>query len=184
MTLSLLNKKFTSTQFHHMAKYGILHPKQRLELLKGYIIEMTPINSEHASIVDILSELLIAALSGKAITRIQNPIQLDDYNAPEPDIAVARLQKDRYRHAHPTAKDIWLVIEVADSSLEKDRQVKTELYAAAGIAEYWIVSIPDQHIECYDQIVDGEYKRRLEVKKGASAQSMLLDLSLAVDELF
>ncbi|MEL6864090.1 MAG: Uma2 family endonuclease [Bacteroidota bacterium] len=184
MTLALKSMRFTVDQYQKMAEIGILEPEERLELLKGYIIEMTPINSEHAGIVNFLTRELNRQLYKKAIICSQNPISLDEYNQPAPDIAIAHFREDDYRHAHPTAKDIWLVIEVADSSLEKDRQVKTELYAAAGIAEYWIVNIPAQQVECFSQPSDHLYGKK-EIKVGGQMLSCQgLDFQLAVSQLF
>ncbi len=127
--------------YYELAESGRIRPDDRVELLRGEIVTMAPANAPHAGCVIVLTEMLQTALAGRACVAVQNPLRLDRYNEPEPDLAVLRLPAARYREAHPSAADALLVIEVAESSLRGDRTVKARLYAEFGIAEYWIVDV-------------------------------------------
>lgn len=162
---------------------GILTVEDRVELIAGEIIKMSPIKSGHASVVDFLAEELIPQLRKKAIVRIQNPISLDDYSEPEPDVAIARYQKARYKEAHPMAEELHLVIEVADSSLAHDREVKKPLYAKAGVAEYWIINLADQQVEVFQKPVKGQYTFQRIHFPGENLSIEPFGLELSVAEL-
>ena len=157
MALQPQRQRFSVSDYHKMRDAGILTADDRVELLQGEIIEMSPINSEHASTVDFLARELILQIGKKAIVRVQNPIRLSDYSEPEPDLVIARFTEDRYRAAHPSAEDVCLVIEVADSSLNQDRVLKYGLYAAAGIPEYWIINLADRQVEVFKRPANDEY---------------------------
>jgi Uma2 family endonuclease len=120
---------------------------ERLELLRGALIEMTPQRAAHASSVQRLSKRLIEGLSERAIVRVQLPLALSDDSEPEPDVAV--VPPGDYWDAHPAIA--WLVIEVADTSVTKDREVKQRLYAEAGIPEYWLVNLAEGQVEIYTE---------------------------------
>lgn len=126
---------------------------ERAELLHGVVVSMTPSKSPHASAIQELSGLLFAALGSRAKVRVQLPLALTDDSEPEPDIAV--VPPASYRDAHPTTA--LLVIEVADSSLRKDRHIKAPLYASAGVPEYWLVNLADAVVEVHTAPLDGAY---------------------------
>lgn len=174
---------FTVKEYYKMAETGILHPDERVELLNGEIITMSPINSPHAGVVSHLYELLFVQLQGKTTINCQNPIHLADTSEPEPDITVAHFKKDRYRSHHPKPEDIYFIIEVADSTLEKDRKAKRLLYAKAGIGEYWIVNVTERQIEVFSQPADGNYQIMQVVRLGEQLSSLTTDFVLNVDEL-
>ena len=113
---------------------------------------------------------------------IQNPVRLNEYS--EPDIAVAKFKKDAYRKNHPTPEDIFLLIEVADSSLNFDQTIMAPLYAKSEIPEYWIVNIPDQQIEINSQPMNGDYLNRYIAKIGDSAKAQAIDFQLEIALLF
>lgn len=175
---------FTSADYHRMADEGIIPSSERVELIRGEIWKMSPINSPHAAMVNRLAELLILELAGKAVVSIQNPVRLDDFSEPEPDIVLAQFRKDRYRDRHPAPIDIFLVIEVANSSLEFDRGVKRSLYAQAGIPEYWIINLPQKQIEVYRQPEHGVYGMQEVLSKKEAAVCSVLDLTIQTDALF
>lgn len=127
--------------YHRMAEAGILGENARVELIKGEIIDMTPIGSRHAAAVKRLIQILSRAVGDTAIVSAQDPIILDAHSEPQPDLALLRPREDFYAAAHPRPDDILLVIEVADSSLPYDRDIKLPLYARAGIPEAWLVDI-------------------------------------------
>jgi Uma2 family endonuclease len=130
---------------------------EKLELIKGFIVRMSPQNVRHASVVQSLTHLFATALvaPGRAAIRVQLPLAASDLSEPEPDIAV--VAPGAYRDAHPTTA--FLVVEVADSSLRLDRSDKAEVYAAANVEEYWIVDTRHDLVEVHTDIVDGAYSR-------------------------
>lgn len=143
-----------------MLEVGILSEDDRVELIHGEIIQMSPSKSLHAARVNLLARALILLAEKDWYISIQNPVKLSNYSEPEPDIAVCRYQKDCYINAHPEPGDLLLLIEVSDSTIRKDREVKAPLYALANIPEYWIVNVIDEEIEVYRQPGDGRYTQR------------------------
>ena len=144
--------------YHRMGEAGILGPEDRVELIDGDIIDMAPIGQDHAATVCGLVDTLVLACAGQAIVSPQNPVRLNRYSEPQPDIAVLKLRPDRYRTgAPPGPADTLLLIEVSDSSLSIDRKVKLPLYAQAGIAEFWIVNLKDRILEAYRTPTGDDY---------------------------
>ena len=125
--------------FHRMGETGILGPQDRVELIDGEIIDMSPIGVLHAAIVDVLARHFGRRTGESVFVRCQNPLRLDDISEPEPDIAILRPRADFYMTAHPGASDVLLVIEVADTSLAYDLGTKVPLYARHGIPEVWVI---------------------------------------------
>lgn len=139
LTLESLHH-FTVEEFDRMLETGILTDEERVELLEGVLVTMTPIGDQHAACVDWLNELLSSRLSGRAVIRVQNPIALPDAR-PYPDLAVLRRRPDYYARGKPEPPDIYLIIEVADTALARDRELKLPLYGRTGVAESWIVDL-------------------------------------------
>jgi Uma2 family endonuclease len=133
--------RMTAEAYHRLGAAGILASGDRVELLEGQLVDMAPIGPRHALAVDALTELLVRAVGGRAALRVQNPIALDPRTEPVPDIAVVRRPWRGHPTAHPPPDDVLLLIEVADTSLELDRGAKLELYARAGIREFWPVDL-------------------------------------------
>jgi Uma2 family endonuclease len=133
--------RLTVADYHRLGHAGILGADDRVELLEGQLVDMSPISPGHALAVDALSELLVPAVAGRAHVRVQNPITLDNGSEPQPDLAVVRRPWSGYPRAHPGPADVLLLIEVADSSLELDLGAKRAIYARAGIADFWIVDL-------------------------------------------
>jgi Uma2 family endonuclease len=140
-------RPITVGEFLRMGEVGILHPHDRVELIEGELIAMAPIGANHAGTVIALNDALTAAARGRALVSPQNPIQLNDRSLPQPDYAVLVPRADRYRSAHPRPHEVLLLVEVADSSLEYDHDVKRRLYARNGICELWIVNLVDGDVE-------------------------------------
>lgn len=151
-----------------MAAAGVFTEDDRVELIEGEIIEMNPIGSRHAACVGRLTESLGQMVGGKAIVWVQNPVQVDDYSEPLPDVALLKRRDDFYAQAKPQPADVLLIIEVSDSSVEYDRDIKLPLYARAGIPEMWLVNLPQETIEIYTQPFDGKYQEFRMVKRGES----------------
>ena len=147
--MSVQTARFTVEQYDRMIEAGVFPPEYRAELIEGEIIEMSPVGTRHAACVDALAELLRERLGRSVNIRVQNPIQLNDYSEPEPDVAVLKRREDFYRHAHPTPADALLLVEVSETTLDYDRKRKLPLYARAGVPEVWIVNLTDERIETY-----------------------------------
>ena len=137
---------FTVTEYLAMAEAGILAKEERIELLDGEIVQMAPIGNRHLNSVNWLADLMREAIGHRAMVQVQGPIQLDDATAPQPDIAVIRRRS--INDIGPTLPaDVFLLVEVADSSLEFDRGEKLARYAAAGIPEVWVVNLRFAELE-------------------------------------
>lgn len=175
MSVSISRHYFTAAEFERMGEAGIFRKDARLELLEGEIIEMSPIGSRHAACVNILSRLLNLAIGDRAIVSTQNPLRLDDFSEPQPDVALLRLRDDFYRDALPSPSDVLLVIEVADTTVGYDRQVKLPLYARAGIGEVWIVNLPESQLEIYAAPAGDAYQTIKHLKPGDEAQAQTVN---------
>lgn len=149
MAVEARKRLFTVADYYRMGEAGIFDPDDRLELLGGEIFEMPPIGTAHGAVVDRLTALLAAELAGRAILRVQGPVRLDDLSEPLPDLAVLRQREDFYANAHPTPPDVHLLIEVMDTSGKRDRRDKLPRYAAAGIAEVWLIDLPASRVDMY-----------------------------------
>ena len=136
---SLQRHRLTVADYHQMAEAGILGPDDRVELIAGEVLDMSPIGSLHAALVAAVAEHFSRAAAGKLTVWSQNPIRLDDLSEPQPDIALVRPRADFYATAHPTVADVFLIIEVAETSLAYDLGVKVPLYARHGIPEVWVI---------------------------------------------
>jgi Uma2 family endonuclease len=184
MSAQLEPRRFNVTEYYKMAKAGILKPDDRVELIEGEIIKMSAIGSPHAACVSRLVRLLSKAIGDTAILSPQNPVRLDDFSEPVPDIALLKPLDDYYAARHPTPIDALLVIEVADSSLLKDRNVKVPLYARAGISEVWLVNLSKETIEVYSEALNGKYRKCRKFKRGEVVKSSTVKgLALKVNEI-
>jgi Uma2 family endonuclease len=184
MSRQLAKRWISVDEYERMGKAGVFTPDERLELLEGEIYEVSPIGSPHAACVTILHQLLTLKFAGKLIVISQNPIRLDDFSEPQPDIALLRRRDDFYRHAHPTPADVLLIIEVADSTVESDRSYKMPLYAKAGIAEAWLVNLVDECVELYAEPEGEAYQTVRRFTRGeAVAAHSIQDLNLGVSDI-
>ena len=152
--------KFDVYQYRAMGKAGILVKEDRVELIRGEIIAMSSIGNEHMATVDSSARFWIQALGDRAIVRIQGSVRLDEFNEPQPDVALLKRRDDFYRSRSAGPSDIFLIVEVSYSSLAYDRGVKLSLYAEFGIPEVWIANIPARTVEAYTDPSGGEYATR------------------------
>ncbi len=169
------HKMFTVEEYEQMIEAGILKEDDRLELLRGEIVEMAPIGLQHSGCVARIEFLLREQLGRKAIIWGQNPILLPNNSLPEPDVALLTWRDDFYTQSRPTPQDVLLAIEVADTSLVSDRIGKVPIYAEAGIDEVWIVNLPEQIIEIYRQPVGIRYTN---VTKAVRGELLILPANL------
>ena len=158
----------TTSEYERMIAAGIFNEDDRLELLEGVIVKMSPKGMKHAASTDRAARHFIHLLSERVIVRNQNPIQLDNYSEPEPDLVLAALEEFEYSNRHPQPEDIYLVLEVADTTIAYDRHRKGLSYAKAGIVQYLILNVNEMEIEDYrEPNIDG-YRRKQTYKGGQS----------------
>jgi Uma2 family endonuclease len=145
-------KRFTVDEYHRLADLGFLTETDRVELIWGEIIEMAAKGRPHATCCSNLLRELAVVIAGQAELRCQDPIVLPVSNSePEPDLVIVRKKSDNYLSAHPHPSDVLLVIEISDSTLKYDREVKLSLYAEAGISDYWIFNLVDYRLETHSE---------------------------------
>jgi Uma2 family endonuclease len=158
MAVQLTRHKFTVEEYHRMAEVGLLGEDDRIELLDGEIVDMSPIGKRHAACVNRLNSLFSVLPRQQVIVSVQNPAQLDNNTELQPDVALLRFRQDYYASEPPGPADILLVIEVSDATIPVDRRIKVPLYARAGIPEVWVVNLQQETVEVYSQPSDGAYK--------------------------
>jgi Uma2 family endonuclease len=185
VTITPLRKQFTVDDYARMRETGILTEDDRVELLDGEIYIMSPIGPLHVAIVNKLNKILGVRVGDRGIISIQNPIRLDKLGEPQPDIAILHPRDDFYTQALATPDDILLVIEVADTTLEYDREQKLPRYAQAHISEVWIVDVAAQTIEQHTQPYQGVYTQVRKVLFGSEITSSIMsDISFTTDLVF
>jgi Uma2 family endonuclease len=149
MAISAPSHRFTVADYYKMAEAGILGEDDRVELIEGEILDMAAIGPRHAACVDRLNALFAERFRGNAIVRVQSPVHLNEYSEPQPDLALLRPRSDFYASAHPLPSDVLLVVEVADTSLAYDRDVKARLYARREVPEFWLVNLDEYAVTVY-----------------------------------
>ncbi|MEX2393301.1 MAG: Uma2 family endonuclease, partial [Actinomycetota bacterium] len=156
MAISPTKRRFNLQEYHRMLDAQILTEDDRVELIDGEIVEMTPSGARHAETITRVSELL-RALGPRAIVREEKPIVLDDRSEPEPDIAVLLFLPSGYTRSHPVPRDVYLLVEVAATSAKSDRRYKIPRYARSGIGEVWLVDLVADRLETYKWPLDDHY---------------------------
>lgn len=181
MSVQIARHSFTVEEYERMGEAGILSPDERVELIEGEIIEMSPIGERHAACVARLNQVLSMTLQGRALLWVQSPLRLDDRSEPQPNVMALRPREDFYAQSLPTPADVLLLIEVSDTTLEYDRQVKLPLYARAGVPEVWIVNLQDERVETYAAPAGGAYQFSHAAARGEEVAARGVDgLRLAV----
>lgn len=184
MTAQIHKRAFTLEEYHRIGKTGILLPDDRVELINGEVLELAPIGRRHAACVDRLNQLFHERLRGRAIVRVQSPIALGPRSEPQPDVTLLRPRDDFYASHHPEVDDILLVIEVSESSLEYDREVKLPQYASAGVREVWLVDLAIGQVHVFRDPIGGQYRRVEAVRQDTPmAVEALSDLRLTAREI-
>lgn len=171
--------------YHQMIEAGILTINDPVELLEGRIIRMSPQRPFHASCVQRSGNYFYEVLRDRAYIRVQLPVTLGNDSEPEPDIAVVGFDADEYAHRHPGAKDTYLLIEVADTTLGSDRKQKSRIYAKNSILEYWILDLQKRQVFVFRRPENNVYQDEFLLK---SEQSIALlafpDLEISLEALF
>jgi Uma2 family endonuclease len=185
MQIEATKKLFTVDEYYRMAEAGILGCEDRVELIDGEIIRMSPVGYRHVTSVNLANDLFAHLFRGRAIVSVQNPLRLSNYTEPEPDLVLLKFQPDFYRNTRFTPADVLLVLEVADTSLRYDRDVKLSRYAAAAVPEVWIVNLEDDELLTYRNPAGNTYTTQETFGRGtrvsvAAFQEVLFD----VDDIF
>jgi Uma2 family endonuclease len=172
MPTEATKKLFTVDEYYKLAEIGVLSECVRTELLEGEILEMSPMGTSHAASIARATESFVVSLSGKADVRVQLPLRLSAHSEPEPDVCLVKPRLDRYGTHHPGPDDVLLVLEISDSSLRYDRDVKLPIYAAAGVAEAWIEDLPNRTLHVYREPQGGGYKTVLQFRSDESVSPL------------
>jgi Uma2 family endonuclease len=181
---SIPRRRFTTVEYHRMGEIGVLADDERVELLDGQIVRMSPIASPHAGCVDRLNALFARRLGGRAIVRVQNPILLDRFSEPQPDLSLLAPRPDYYAKAHPRPRDVLLAVEVIGAGRSYDRTLKLPLYARAELREVWLVDLRRQAIDVYTGPALRGYRRERRFTRGRALTPLAFPrLRLRVGEI-
>lgn len=179
----LLRGPFTVDAYQRLGELGILHEDDRVELIDGQVVEMSPIGDRHASCVRRLLRLFARHMSDVAVVDVQNPVVLGERDAPQPDVTLLMSRSDGYPR-HPRAADILLVVEVADTTLPYDRDLKLPLYARAGIPEAWLVNLDADRLLVAREPAGGRYASIRELSRGDTLAPLRFpEVTVSVDEV-
>ncbi|MEO0338978.1 MAG: Uma2 family endonuclease [Bacteroidota bacterium] len=170
-------------EYHKMIDARIITPAEKVELIHGEIIEISPITPRHAGVVNLLNSIFSYHGFGKIVVGPQNPIELNPYSEPEPDIVIAKYRPDHYTISHPKPEDIQMVIEVSISTYPYDLETKLPLYAEAGIPELWIVNIEEEQIEVNKTPVGNIYKYKEIYQGNEEISTDTIDFKMKVNEI-
>jgi len=181
MAAILTKRRFTADEYQRMVSAGILREDDHVELIDGQVLVMHGIGPRHNACVAHATRDLVRAAGDQAIVLPQGSVRLDLFYQPQPDLALLRPRDDFYASRHAAPDDILLVIEIADTSLEYDRDVKAPVYAAAGIPEYWLADLTDNVVSCYSSPERGVYRSVEQLRRGQTlAPKLLPTCSIAV----
>ena len=184
MAVELRRRKFTVAEYYEIARAGVLSEDDRVELIEGEIMEMVPIGVRHAACVRRLIWLFTRTLPGKAIIDVQDPVRLGPHSEPQPDLLLLKNQEDFYAANHPGPEDVLLVIEVMETSLAYEREVKLPLYARHGIAEAWLVDLPGEKVVVYSLPSLQGYGDRQVYKRGQTISPRAFpEVRIAVNDI-
>ena len=184
MTVTKL-RLWTVDEYHQMIETGILDEDDRVELLAGQIIEMSPQLPPHAATTQCSANYLSSLLTGLAYIRMQLPITIFPNSEPEPDIAVVRIESNQYFDHHPTPDEIFLVVEVANTTLRKDRGQKVRAYANANIPEYWILDVYERQVYVFRNPGNDTYQEEIILNESAIFSMVAFpEIAVSVGELF
>jgi len=185
MVVAPEKRRFTADEFLRMSEVGILCEDDRLELIDGEIVEMSPIGLPHTAAVASANRALVMVVGDNAIVQPQGPVRLDLYFEPEPDLVLLKPRADFYLSRRPGPLDVLLLIEIADSSIEYDRNMKGPIYAKAGIQEYWVVDLNASVLWRYLAPERGVFQSVEQFRRGQSvAPKQLPACVIAVDVFF
>jgi Uma2 family endonuclease len=166
LATSRARHRFSRQDYDAMIAAGILDEDDRVELIEGEILTKMSIGPSHASTVRRLTAILYRSIADRCIVSVQDPVALDDFSEPEPDLALFKSREDLYSKAHPTPDEVYLIVEVADSSVRLDRLRKIPLYAAAAIPEVWLIDLVERCVVKYRKPMGGVYSEITRYRAG------------------
>jgi Uma2 family endonuclease len=181
--MTLINAKWSLTDYHQMIRSGLLDDRS-VELINGEIIEMSPEGVAHSFYCRGTAKYLRSLLGDRAEVSEAHPITLPNNSEPEPDIAIVRTPDTLYQTRHPFPADIFWLIEIADSTLIKDLGVKRDLYALAGIPEYWVMNLQTSELVVFRDLNANEYRAEIRLSSGNISTLAFPDLSIDIAQLF
>ena len=182
--VAVRRRLFTADEYQRMGEVGILSENDRVELIEGEIVTKMTIGSRHNASVDRANRAFVTGAGDQAIVRVQGSFRLSGYSEPEPDLVLLRPRADFYASRLPGPADIFLVIEIADSSIDIDRKVKARIYAEYGVQEYWIVDLNQNALTRYSEPHGGTYRNVQPYRRGQTlAPALLPGCPIAVDVL-
>jgi Uma2 family endonuclease len=177
-------KLWTVDEYHQLIDKGVFHPEERVELIAGQIIQMSPKGTAHTSATRRTSNVLRNFLGNRASVYTQDPIQLNNNSEPEPDLSVVRFDPLDYSQQHPTAADVYLIIEVADTSLTYDTEIKAKLYAEAGITDYWVLDVSDRRLIVFREPHQQGYQSQVILNEQQAITPLAFpDLAIAITDI-
>jgi Uma2 family endonuclease len=183
MSVEISRRLFTVDDYYRMADAGILRERERVELIEGEVVTMSSPTPRHSACVTRATRALMTALSETAIVRVHGPVRLNRYNEPVPDIVILRPKADFYASGHPGPADVLLIIEVADSSLDYDREVKARIYGEAGVLEHWVVDVAGESLWRHNDPRDGAYQVQPYRRGEAVTPELLPDVVISLEDL-
>ena len=184
MSVQLLKRQFNVREYNQMPQAGILKEDEKVELIRGEIVKMSPVGRRHAACVNRLNQLFSQRLGNLVLVSVQNPVELDNYSEPEPDIALLKPKTDFYESGHPTPGEIFLIVEVADTTIKGDREVKIPLYAEDNVIEVWLVNLNEQCLEIYRKPTPKGYELVQNLRRGQSLSIQKFpNINIQVDEI-
>lgn len=182
---AVARRRLTADEYERMGEAGILHEDERVELIEGELIQMAAMGTPHVSCVLRLTHVFGRHAGNRMIVSVQNSFRLSDFSALEPDIVLVRYRDDFYAAVLPRPDDVLLIIEVADTSLRYDRDVKLPLYAAAGIPEVWIVDLQRRRVTVYREPTPEGYQQVIPHTRRARLSPLAFpDLQLSWEDIF
>lgn len=184
VTAPLTRRRFTVEEYHRMADAGILDEDDRVELLDGEIVEMTPIGPRHAGGVARLDHLFGVRFGERAIVWAQNPLVLERHWEPQPDLVLLKPRQDFYTSALPGPEDALLVVEIAETSMQRDRRVKMPAYARTEVPEVWLLDLPGDRLEVFTDPAPEGYRKVRRLRRGDRlAPAAFPEVEFSVDEV-
>ena len=184
MATEISKRLFTVHDYHRMVDAGILCEDDRVELIHGEVLAMSPIGPPHSAAVLRANQALVRIVGDHAIVGVQGSVRLDEYDEPQPDLYLLRPKEDFYASGHAGPSDIFLIIEVADSSLKYDNTIKRSLYAETGVPEYWISDLQNDCLIAYSDLHEKSYRTTRQFQRGSAiAPRLLSECRIPVDVL-
>jgi Uma2 family endonuclease len=177
-------RKWTVKEYHKLGEMGFFHPEERVELLSGNIITISAKGTANTSATRRTANVLRDILGNQVDVYYKSPIALDDNSEPEPDIAVVRIDPFDYATHHPTPSEVYLIIEVADSSLTFDREIKAKAYGRSGIADYWVLNVNERQLHVFREPAENGYQSELILGENGSISPLQFPIvNIAIQEM-